>query len=190
MKAFKANSKLLLSGSCTLSDDELAEQYNLDKLSDEELASVNLDRKSLINDYRYLHELSEQKKTVKEPELELNCLSENDFLRERSIKELIDKHRSICKPDQEYTMTKMPFGLSKLVKVEDMPASANVPKYPFKFNDYGHCFLINYVHKVVMVDYSRLFQTMTILDTNKLQTASVYTPGLLWTKCKENNNLE
>ncbi|EDV34766.2 uncharacterized protein Dana_GF21491 [Drosophila ananassae] len=50
--------KLKFAGICRLKDETLERLYNLDRLSDEELASVGLTRKSLIDDYRHLHELS------------------------------------------------------------------------------------------------------------------------------------
>ncbi|KAH8349431.1 hypothetical protein KR067_012045, partial [Drosophila pandora] len=50
--------KLKFAGICRLKDETLERLYKLDRLSDEELASVGLTRKSLIDDYRHLHELS------------------------------------------------------------------------------------------------------------------------------------
>ncbi|XP_030382149.1 uncharacterized protein LOC115629750 [Scaptodrosophila lebanonensis] len=51
--------KLKFTGSCKLSNAALAEIYHLteEELSDEELASVGLERNSLIDDYRHLHEM-------------------------------------------------------------------------------------------------------------------------------------
>ncbi|XP_043660183.1 uncharacterized protein LOC122624607 [Drosophila teissieri] len=51
--------KLKFSGICQLNDEELEHLYKIDKLTDEELASVDLERSSLIDDYRHLHELSQ-----------------------------------------------------------------------------------------------------------------------------------
>ncbi|EDV45770.1 uncharacterized protein LOC6551112 [Drosophila erecta] len=61
--------KLKFSGICKLSDEELAHLYKIDELTDEELASVDLERSSLIDDYRHLHELSMmwQEKNKAEP---------------------------------------------------------------------------------------------------------------------------
>ncbi|XP_068158946.1 uncharacterized protein [Drosophila tropicalis] len=74
MNASKDKRKLVFAGCCTLSDNELAELYNLDLLTDEELASVALERTSLIDDYRHLHELSmlwkQEEEREKERELE------------------------------------------------------------------------------------------------------------------------
>nr|NP_572149.2 uncharacterized protein Dmel_CG15375 [Drosophila melanogaster]AAF45916.2 uncharacterized protein Dmel_CG15375 [Drosophila melanogaster] len=50
--------KLKFSGICKLTDEELSHLYKLDELTDEELASVDLKRSSLIDDYRLLHEVS------------------------------------------------------------------------------------------------------------------------------------
>ncbi|KAH8294463.1 hypothetical protein KR018_008817, partial [Drosophila ironensis] len=51
--------KLKFAGCCRLKDDALERLYKIDRLSDEELASVGLQRSSLIDDYRHLHELSQ-----------------------------------------------------------------------------------------------------------------------------------
>lgn len=51
--------KLKFIGCCTLTDNELSRHYNLDLLTNSELASVGLERKSLIDDYRHLHEMSQ-----------------------------------------------------------------------------------------------------------------------------------
>ncbi|EDW42598.1 uncharacterized protein LOC6606815 [Drosophila sechellia] len=58
--------KLKFAGICKLNNDELSSLYNIDQLTDEELASVNLDRNSLIDDYRLLHEVSQMKQIEKE----------------------------------------------------------------------------------------------------------------------------
>lgn len=58
--------KLKFAGICKLNNDELSSLYNIDKLTDEELASVNLDRSSLIDDYRLLHEVSQMKQIENE----------------------------------------------------------------------------------------------------------------------------
>ncbi|KAH8395988.1 hypothetical protein KR222_000855, partial [Zaprionus bogoriensis] len=50
------NKKLKFSGSCSLTDSELSTLYNLDALTEDELASVGIERSSLIDDYRHLHE--------------------------------------------------------------------------------------------------------------------------------------
>ncbi|XP_016935115.1 uncharacterized protein [Drosophila suzukii] len=54
--------KLKFAGCCHLKDEALARLYKIDRLTDEELASVGLQRKSLIDDYRHLHELSQMRK--------------------------------------------------------------------------------------------------------------------------------
>ncbi|XP_016980107.1 uncharacterized protein LOC108045330 [Drosophila rhopaloa] len=50
--------KLKFAGCCHLKDEALARLYRIDRLTDEELASVDLNRSSLIDDYRHLHEIS------------------------------------------------------------------------------------------------------------------------------------
>ncbi|XP_017074952.1 uncharacterized protein LOC108110399 [Drosophila eugracilis] len=50
--------KLKFAGCCHLKDEALAGLYRIDQLTDEELASVGLERTSLIDDYRHLHEVS------------------------------------------------------------------------------------------------------------------------------------
>ncbi|TDG42506.1 hypothetical protein AWZ03_011075 [Drosophila navojoa] len=51
--------KLKFKGCCKMSNDEISKFYNLDILTDDELASVGVARDSLIDDYRHLHELSQ-----------------------------------------------------------------------------------------------------------------------------------
>ncbi|KAL7743762.1 hypothetical protein ACLKA6_016822 [Drosophila palustris] len=53
------NQKLKFTGCCSLTDNELSKLYNLDVLTDAELASVGVERGSLIDDYRHLHEMSQ-----------------------------------------------------------------------------------------------------------------------------------
>ncbi|XP_017045916.1 uncharacterized protein LOC108091306 [Drosophila ficusphila] len=50
--------KLKFAGCCHLKDEALARLYKIDRLTDEELASVGLQRSCLIDDYRHLHEVS------------------------------------------------------------------------------------------------------------------------------------
>ncbi|EDW75301.1 uncharacterized protein Dwil_GK20100 [Drosophila willistoni] len=100
MNASKDKRKLVFAGCCTLSDDELAELYNLDLLTDEELASVSLERKSLIDDYRHLHELSmlRQQEEEREKERELERQREKAELeRRRKIAEDAKKVTKIAK---------------------------------------------------------------------------------------------
>nr|XP_017012032.2 uncharacterized protein LOC108067506 [Drosophila takahashii] len=56
--------KLKFAGCCHLKDEALARLYRIDRLTDEELASVGLQRSSLIDDYRHLHEMSLMRKWV------------------------------------------------------------------------------------------------------------------------------
>ncbi|XP_062140887.1 uncharacterized protein LOC133849058 [Drosophila sulfurigaster albostrigata] len=51
--------KLKFTGCCSLSDSELSKLYNLDNLTDVELSAVGVDRTTLIDDYRHLHEMSQ-----------------------------------------------------------------------------------------------------------------------------------
>ncbi|KAH8419704.1 hypothetical protein KR009_001301, partial [Drosophila setifemur] len=51
--------KLKFAGCCLLKDEALERLYKIDRLTDEELASVGLQRSSLIDDYRHLHEMSQ-----------------------------------------------------------------------------------------------------------------------------------
>ncbi|XP_033169471.1 uncharacterized protein LOC117146935 [Drosophila mauritiana] len=58
--------KLKFSGICKLTDEELSHLYKLDELTDEELVSLGLERGSLIDDYRLLHEVSMMRKLENE----------------------------------------------------------------------------------------------------------------------------
>ncbi|KAH8376304.1 hypothetical protein KR200_001381, partial [Drosophila serrata] len=70
------NVKLL--GYCLLTDRQLEHYYKLHLISDEELATAGVDRSSLIDDYRRMHEISQKRpasediaKQVKELQLQL-----------------------------------------------------------------------------------------------------------------------
>ncbi|XP_017870168.1 PREDICTED: uncharacterized protein LOC108618600 [Drosophila arizonae] len=54
--------KLKFKGCCKMSNSEISKFYNLDVLTNAELASVGVARDSLIDDYRHLHELSQMRK--------------------------------------------------------------------------------------------------------------------------------
>ncbi|EDW96934.1 uncharacterized protein LOC6536650 [Drosophila yakuba] len=58
--------KLKFAGICPMNNEELSSLYRIDQLTDEELASVGLERSSLIDDYRLLHELSLMKQKENE----------------------------------------------------------------------------------------------------------------------------
>ncbi|KAH8323132.1 hypothetical protein KR074_005583 [Drosophila pseudoananassae] len=58
--------KLKFAGICRLKDETLERLYNLHRLSDEDLATVGLTRKSLIDDYRHHHEMSLQRQREEE----------------------------------------------------------------------------------------------------------------------------
>ncbi|XP_017087990.2 uncharacterized protein [Drosophila bipectinata] len=58
--------KLKFSGICRLKDETLERLYNLHRLSDDDLATVGLTRKSLIDDYRHHHEMSMQREREEE----------------------------------------------------------------------------------------------------------------------------
>ncbi|XP_039492436.1 uncharacterized protein LOC120452338 [Drosophila santomea] len=58
--------KLKFAGICRMNNEELSSLYRIDQLTDEELASVGLERSSLIDDYRLLHELSLMKQKENE----------------------------------------------------------------------------------------------------------------------------
>ncbi|KAH8290080.1 hypothetical protein KR044_009624, partial [Drosophila immigrans] len=69
------NQKLKFTGCCSLSDSELSKLYNLDILTDLELTSVGVDRTSLIDDYRHLHEMSQLREMERLPLLSRRFVS-------------------------------------------------------------------------------------------------------------------
>ncbi|XP_043655282.1 uncharacterized protein LOC122621484 [Drosophila teissieri] len=84
--------KLKFAGICLLNNEELSSLYRIDQLSDEELASVGLERSSLIDDYRLLHELSLMKQKENEvarsrPQAQ-TCKRSPMVLEERFIKQM------------------------------------------------------------------------------------------------------
>ncbi|BFG00339.1 uncharacterized protein DMAD_00364 [Drosophila madeirensis] len=50
--------KLIFHGCCKLTDEELSERYKLNETTDEELASVGLNRQEVIDSYRVMDEVS------------------------------------------------------------------------------------------------------------------------------------
>ncbi|SPP89147.1 uncharacterized protein LOC117590786 [Drosophila guanche] len=50
--------KLIFHGCCKLTDEELSERYKLNETTDEELASVGLNRQEFIDSYRVMDEIS------------------------------------------------------------------------------------------------------------------------------------
>ncbi|EDW25985.1 GL14197 [Drosophila persimilis] len=50
--------ELVFHGCCKMTDEELSEHYKVDQMTDEELASVNIDRQAMIDSYRVMHEVS------------------------------------------------------------------------------------------------------------------------------------
>ncbi|XP_064538944.1 uncharacterized protein LOC135428777 [Drosophila montana] len=67
--------KLKFTGCCSLTDGELSKLYNLDMLTDEELAAVGVERYSLIDDYRHLHEMSQMRELERLPSLSKRFVS-------------------------------------------------------------------------------------------------------------------
>ncbi|EDV49511.1 uncharacterized protein LOC6554064 [Drosophila erecta] len=95
--------KLKFAGICKLNNEELSSLYRIDQLTDEELASVGLERSSLIDDYRLLHELSMMKQmeneVTKSPAQ--TCKQKPMALDERFGKQM---HECIPKSKYKFTM--------------------------------------------------------------------------------------
>ncbi|XP_023030954.1 uncharacterized protein LOC111518474 [Drosophila willistoni] len=129
MEASKDKYKLKFSGCCKLTDDQLSEVYNLDLLSDEELASVNLERKSLVDDYRHLHELSmaheQEQERIKQLELEQQLRDEELKLQPPSVLHGITlpgmPQQTTITPESTRILELLGFNLAAIPVAENMP---------------------------------------------------------------------
>ncbi|KAH8265931.1 hypothetical protein KR038_005576, partial [Drosophila bunnanda] len=120
--------KLKLIGCCHMTDMQLEQHYKLHHISDEELASVGIQRSSLIADYRLMHEISQQHqlKMKREKRPNINDLPED---REERIKEL--QQRLGIRPHKAYKFQL----LNQLVRVMDTEPDPKVifPESEFHF---------------------------------------------------------
>ncbi|KAH8289209.1 hypothetical protein KR054_001734, partial [Drosophila jambulina] len=103
--------KLKLIGCCHLTDRQLEQHYKLHYTTDEELATVGLQRSSVIEDYRLMHEISQMRTLDSRLKiLKSNALPED---REERIKEL--QRRLGIRPHKAYKFQL----LNQLVRVMD-----------------------------------------------------------------------
>ncbi|KAH8245538.1 hypothetical protein KR032_011582, partial [Drosophila birchii] len=120
--------KLKLIGCCLLTDQQLEQHYKLHHISDAELTAVGMQRSSLIDDYRLMHEISQmhQLRVKREKRPNTHDLPED---REERIKEL--QFRLGIRPHKAYKFQL----LNQLVRVMDTEPDPKVifPETEFNF---------------------------------------------------------
>ncbi|XP_020805380.1 uncharacterized protein LOC110181823 [Drosophila serrata] len=120
--------KLKLIGCCPMTDKQMEEHYKLHHISDDELATVGIQRSSLIDDYRLMHEISQKRqlKLKQEKKPNINDPAED---REQRIKEL--QLRLGIRPHKAYKFQL----LNQLVRVMDTEPDPKIifPETQFNF---------------------------------------------------------
>ncbi|KAH8304104.1 hypothetical protein KR059_000704, partial [Drosophila kikkawai] len=120
--------KLKFIGCCHLTDKQMEQHYKLHYISDGELASVGMQRSSVIDDYRLMHEISQmhQQDLRRERAQKLSALPED---RAERIKEL--QFRLGMRPHKAYKFQL----LNQLVRVMDTEPDPKVifPEKQFTF---------------------------------------------------------
>lgn len=120
--------KLKFAGCCLMSDKQLEQHYKLYRLSDEELASVGLQRSSLIDDYRVLHEVSQLRQLELKREKALN----SNPLQARALKLKELQLQLGIRPHKAYKFQLLN-QLVRVMDIEDDP-SAIFPEPQFYFD--------------------------------------------------------